>query len=382
LKTNALQFLSSPCCGGDLDISLTVNADSDGLHLEDGLLTCIKCGHHYPVIGGIPRLLKDLDKTEEDILRNFQTGNYKTEKDRAYSQLSEEERYRRIDLIVSEKIRKGYSDVWHGDPPVKDRTIKNEIEYRARICENQTKTVKTITKYCQQEFKTILDIAGGTGGLLKCLSDHFKPDDIFMVDHDLDWVEVTKLRCPDAQIIRADAANLPFKENSIDLVVTSSALEHIREYRKAVKSICTVTKDVAYLAWGPNKFAGYDLGHSQAPVAFFPKSIGRYVAYAWHRLLRTGMTRETIDRILGDTFFISTLEGRNMIRHYGTCKNVFVDFVMFSMENEGFFYQAYGIKSKLKKYPRLIRFLASLLVLCKIEPDCYYLLIKDRATDC
>lgn len=374
MKKDVLQFLCSPCCREDLYVSVCFASKGNDANIENGILQCKKCERQYPVIDGIPRLLMQLNKEEADELKNFLNGIV-TMANEPIGLLNEEERYRRLEAIVTKKVVDGYADVWHMETRDKMKQTKDEIDYRTRTCEQQIKTSKTITQHCTKEFKTILDIGGGQGGLTKFLYDFYKPQHIFLVDYDLEWVEVAKLRSPDAQIIRADAANLPFKEASIDLVVTQSALEHIKEYRKVVESICTTAKTAVYMTWGPNKFSVYDKGHLNAPVNLFPKSIAKYVAYAWHALIRSKVTQEAIDRGLADTFYISTTEVKKILQRYGTAKNVFVDFAMNSLKY-GYFFESAKIKDILKKYPRLSKILFAILVFCRIEPDCYYMLIK------
>lgn len=373
MKIEVLPLFCSPCCSDDLQIFVPSDSGENNENIENGILQCRRCEHQYPIIDGIPRLVLHLDRYEEDKLRDFLNGVIG--KDNKPEPLDKEERYRQIEAIVTRKILNGYSHVWNGDPPHKSRHMKNEIEYRARYCEHQQKTVNTITKHCQSKFNTILDIGGGQGGLIKCLYDSFKPQHAFLVDYDLEWVEVARLRCPDVQIIRADGAKLPFKDRSIDLVVTQSALEHIKEYRRVVASICSVAKVAAFIACGPNKFSIYDFGHLNAPVTLFPKLIGRYVAYAWHALLRTKRTKKSIDIELGNTFFISTCEIKKMLQPYGTTKNVFVDFVMNSLQY-GYNYPQARIKNFIKKHPKLGKLFFNVLVFLRIEPDCYYILIK------
>lgn len=56
MKTSALRFLVCPACKSDLELRVR---SRQGAEVIEGRLACRSCGVHYPVIGGVPRFVKE-----------------------------------------------------------------------------------------------------------------------------------------------------------------------------------------------------------------------------------------------------------------------------------------------------------------------------------
>jgi uncharacterized protein YbaR (Trm112 family)/SAM-dependent methyltransferase len=371
MKRNLMRLLASPCCKADLTLAVKESVtDQAGGH-EDvvrGILTCTACQAEYPIIAGIPRLCRNLDTGEQAAIADLrEIHDPLTRPEPAREGPVDYEALRR--LVIARSPRP------ETDSPYVLNRWENEIDFRVKHCEKQDKVVNTLELHCKQDFDVILDIGAGQGGLIKCLGDTYPSAELIALDYDLSWAEVAKLRNPRATIIRGDAAAIPFRSESIGCIVSSSVLEHVRDYDKALEEMCRVIKDALFLSWGPNKFAVYDFGHLDAPVAIFPRPLADKVALIWHKMRRTGRRPETIPAELDHTFYISTTHVKRVLGMHGTAKNVFADFAMFSLENP-YSYHMGGLKHLLARHRRLSEMLFRLLVLLRIEPQCYYILRK------
>lgn len=63
MKRTLLQYLACPSCGGD--IRLEAGSEGEGREIFEGLLSCAKCGQHFPISRGVPRFA-DLGKVDEE----------------------------------------------------------------------------------------------------------------------------------------------------------------------------------------------------------------------------------------------------------------------------------------------------------------------------
>ncbi|MGD2251014.1 MAG: methyltransferase domain-containing protein [Candidatus Methanofastidiosia archaeon] len=86
--------------------------------------------------------------------------------------------------------------------------------------------------------KMILDIGCGTGVITKDIAVLTKGD-VYGVDIDKEKLDVAKCSIP---VIQGDAVNLPFKDNTFDLVVFCLLLIHMKEQQKAVNEMARVCK--------------------------------------------------------------------------------------------------------------------------------------------
>ncbi|MGH8490753.1 MAG: hypothetical protein ACREXS_18300, partial [Gammaproteobacteria bacterium] len=123
----------------------------------------------------------------------------------------------------------------------------------------------------------------------------------------------------------------------------------------------------------------YDLGHIDAPVTLFSKRIAQPIALAWHRLRRTGLAKESIIAELENVHYFSTTAVKRILERHGRVHNVFVPFAMHSLKSR-YAYRMGHLKAWLHRHLDLAELAFTVLVLLRIEPQCYYILKKtDRA---
>src|SRR3989304_6899919 len=370
MNKKLLKFLCCPYCKDDLKLETrkfkTSNVYDDMYEdIIDGSLLCLSCNNEYPVINGIPRLCKELLEKEKRELEKFKKStdviieNIKDEK------IQSLDAYSQIEKIIRQK-----TNIPNNASNYLKRRLEKDICYRLKGCEKQEKYINTLKLFCNHDVKIILDIGGGQGGLIKSLTDFFHPTFSILLDYDLTWVEVAKLRNPTLQMIRGDATNLPFKKGSIDLVISQMMLEHIKEYDKALIEMCEVTKETCFVCWSPNKFFLYDFGHLDAPVSIFPKNMAKYIAVLWHKIRKTHRSNISIAEELDNTHYISTIHVKRVLKKYGHPYNVFTDFALYSLKSN-YSHRMERIKHYLLIMRPLAKLIFKLLVLFRIEPQCY-----------
>ena len=374
MRRELVTLLSSPCCKAELKLDsreILISTSVEFAHgdIKSGILSCIKCGNEYPIIDGIPRLCTKLWDKEINELRRF--------KNIAPREICPPPIKGEINIYteIEKKIRIIKSLPEDASSYAKRRR-ENDIQYNIRDCEKQKKYVDTLKSYYEvTKVNAVLDVGGGPGGLIKCFSKYYTADFFIMLDYDLSFVDIAKLRNPSVQIVRGDATNLPFKRESIDIVISQAMLEHIKKYDAAIKEMCEVARSVLFISWNPNKFSVYDFGHLDAPVTIFPKKIAICIAILWHKMRKTGKKNENIRSDLEEIFYIATTHVKKMLSKYGHAYNVFADFLLHSIESD-YSYNAAGVKSFLKKHPIFTRIICNLLIWLKIEPQSYYILKK------
>lgn len=373
MNEQLLSLLCCPCCRGDLELRKTkvlahARAGDHDREVFEGILTCSKCANEYPVLDSIPRLCKNLWETEIRALEQFKKAGDTVTEPRVES--ARDDVYVRIEQLVRQRF-----DLPDDASEYVRRRMENDVHFRVRACEKQEKYVSTLRLYCHDKIQSVLDVGGGQGGLTKCLNDLLNPSMSIMLDYDLSWLEVARLRNPTTQVVRGDAARLPFKRNSIDLVISQSMLEHVEEHDRALREMCEVAREVFFLCFGPNKFSLYDIGHLDAPVALFPSSVGEYVAILWHGIRRTGRSSDSIRAELAKTFYISTTHVKRILKEYGRVFNVFTDFCLFSIKSD-YSYRMEKLKRCLAAHPTVAKCFFDVLALLRIEPQCYYIVQK------
>lgn len=105
----------------------------------------------------------------------------------------------------------------------------------------------------------VLDLCTGTGdiaGMIKAL--HPKAD-VTGVDFSENMLEIAKRRVKNVYFINADCTNLPFEDNSFDVITISYGLRNIENRKQAIKEIHRVLKNggqFMHLDFGEKNFAG------------------------------------------------------------------------------------------------------------------------------
>ena len=96
--------------------------------------------------------------------------------------------------------------------------------------------------------KTFIDVACGDGHILYQLRNSKKHNTHLLYGVDLSETRLIKTRnnIPDSELIRSDILNLPFKDNSFDTVLCSETIEHLKDYKTAIKESLRIAKNICY----------------------------------------------------------------------------------------------------------------------------------------
>ncbi|MBN1411327.1 MAG: hypothetical protein JW969_10830, partial [Spirochaetales bacterium] len=144
-----------------------------------------------------------------------------------------------------------------------------------------------------------------------------------------------------------------------------------------IHEITRISKN-AFISYAPNKWCGYDWGHVNGPVIpFLSKYQSLPLLTFWHKIRNTGRNQKMLRKSLNETFYISRYHLEKELRKYGTVKNVFRDFINFSIRSDYHFVGG-KLKTFLLKHKILKKIIITLLLFFKIEPMVYLFFTKTR----
>jgi uncharacterized protein YbaR (Trm112 family) len=354
MHLNVLPRLRCPACRrGSLQVARALRhvqfRGTAGVRLWDGLLACQQCAAHFAVQDGIATLLRDAAVDP----RGFEGSDESIETRDAPPV---EQRLAQVAELVRPRCGGDAGD---------------DFEYRVFHAEDRDKHVRALEGLVREPAEALLDIGGGQGGLLSAFGRRYHPRLSIMLDIDPLWVRVAAVRNPEVTVIRGDATNLPFHNGSLNLIVTTSTLEHVAEWRTMLCEVARVA-DQAYVSYGYNRFFPYEKGHIDAPfVTFLPKQLGQYVAFAWLKMIGKPRPLENIRDQLARTFFLSRGDATGVLSGAGmSTRSVFRAFLRESVRDEYHFFGG-GLKRFLAKHDRTLAALSWLFDTTKSEPIVY-----------
>ncbi|MFC1722673.1 class I SAM-dependent methyltransferase [Nanoarchaeota archaeon] len=120
----------------------------------------------------------------------------------------------------------------------KDRDKKKVFGYRLR--RRTYEAVRAIRKYKGKEVDAILDLGCAEGLMLKGIKKHVKAGKIIGVDYNIDLIRMRKGN--KVPLVQGDAHAIPLRDGSVDVVVTTAVIEHVRKPLKVMKEIKRVLK--------------------------------------------------------------------------------------------------------------------------------------------
>lgn len=364
-----LSHLACPACRGAIELhsAFTIVKRVGGTErISEGLVRCQKCGQFFPVMDEMPRMLPPESMSDEE--KGFLRNPPRFKKELPPVVLSEAERRAMIQEIVGSRF--DLSTV--ASRSLRERIVHN-IDYQVEKTEKKEKVFFTIYPFLQKMPAVIADIGGGQGGLITCLRRFLGPAVSIVLDRDPCWIKVARLRDPEVVAIRGDATCLPFRERSIDLMVSMSTLEHIPRWDRAVREMVRAC-DTLFLSYGPNRHCFFDKGHLDAPVfPFLSDEVACRISHLWHRVRRTKRSYQSLLDEYRSTNYISRTRVQRILERYGTTTNVWSDFVFHSVRSD-YHYVAPGAKRFLRKHYVIQSLFSVLTESLGIEPNVYLIL--------
>lgn len=156
--------------------------------------------------------------------------------------------------MKKEKIKQFYEQ-YHKDEiinPVADFMQKERCNYLRSLLEDISGKVLIIGCGSQDDMSIISDECEGVG-----------------IDISAEAIKKSKERYPRFEYFVADAANLPFPDNSFDCVVCSEVIEHIPENEKVFSEVGRVLRNKkTFIITTPNWFSWYGLARKISEKLF------------------------------------------------------------------------------------------------------------------
>lgn len=89
---------------------------------------------------------------------------------------------------------------------------------------------------------SILDIGCGTGSLLKELSHMYPMAELNGLDISSEMLKRARLAAPSAKFVKSDVHELPYEDNSMDLVLCTASFHHYQNNEKVMSEIYRILK--------------------------------------------------------------------------------------------------------------------------------------------
>lgn len=130
---------------------------------------------------------------------------------------------------------------------------------------------------------SVLELGCATGGMTHFFAKYFKK--IIAVDIDTRAIDMARSSNTDKNVLFqvADALNLPFKDESFDLLICNHVYEHVPLVHKMMTEIHRVLKKggICYFA-GPNKYALIEPHYCLPFLSWLPKNLANYYLKVFH----------------------------------------------------------------------------------------------------
>lgn len=120
-------------------------------------------------------------------------------------------------------------------------------------------------------FQDLLDVGCGTGPMIELLVKEFPDGNYTGIDLTPRMIEVAQAKkLPHTKFLVGDSENLPFKENSFDVVICTNSFHHYPNPQAFLDGVARVLKDGGRLVlrdYTSNKFMIWLMNHIEMPLA-------------------------------------------------------------------------------------------------------------------
>ena len=143
--------------------------------------------------------------------------------------------YRGLYLLINETGTLN----WEKKKKLKERYDSTSGSYDDRYEEIQEKKIRSVEEFLD-EARRLLDVGCGTGSLLERVSDNKELS--VGVDFSMGMLLRAKERLGKSNLILADADNLPFRDDTFDLVASLTLLQNLPEPQETLEEMVRVTE--------------------------------------------------------------------------------------------------------------------------------------------
>ena len=118
------------------------------------------------------------------------------------------------------------------------RKTKRSLRYRLK--RRTYEVIQAIHKYHPSKIDAILDIGTAEGAMLSSIKKKFPQTECIGLEYSQELIEMNQDK--NIKIIQGDAQNLPFEDNSFNVVIATAVIEHLSQPSKLLSESYRVLK--------------------------------------------------------------------------------------------------------------------------------------------
>jgi uncharacterized protein YbaR (Trm112 family) len=381
MREDLVEILKCPETGAPLELVwvgewFELESDPEGArHVVDGLLLA-RGGvpYCYPILDEIPRLVPRRFLNDEEKAYLEEKGQPEGPAEWAAERKIEPEIVTQEDLEADIRARMELQyQLTESSPAQSRQRCEGEIRYMSAEARgtNKLKYVRLLEPYLGK-VGTLLETGGNFPGLTRNLAERYEPRRAVVANIQILFPKAFKTADRSIAAVRADVQALPFQDRSFELVVSGFMLEHVPDWRAGLRCMMDAGERV-FLAFGPNKWFPFEVGHIDAPLAgTLPSPLNAWVAWAWLAAIGRHRPLHRVKAILGEVFHVGSRAFEKEARRLGgKTRNLFPELVGIIIGDQKA--PRTGPRKLLKTYPRLGTLAARALTTLGMEPQIYYL---------
>lgn len=130
---------------------------------------------------------------------------------------------------------------------------KNKISWKYRLKRRTLEVIQSIHRYHSSKINSVLDIGTAEGAMLSFIKKEFPQADCIGLEYSQELIEMNQDK--NIKIIQGDAQNLPFTNNSFDVIIATAVIEHLAQPLKLLTEAYRVLKtDGIFILTTPDPF--------------------------------------------------------------------------------------------------------------------------------
>lgn len=137
--------------------------------------------------------------------------------------------------------------------------------------------------------KTILDVGCGEGFSLNKLHENNVGEKLEGIDYSKEAISIGKKLFPNLSLKQGSIYNLPYKDNTFDIVLSTEVLEHLENPKKALQEILRVSKKYILVSVPNEPFfmmSNFLRGKNVMQFGNDPEHIQHWTVFSFQRFLK------------------------------------------------------------------------------------------------